>query len=76
MFCPSVPVAYSVNMKDTYEKFDILLRAVNYNDYKLQIYGDQKVIGMQPGHSWDRVNHYRVKKLPLKLNLVPGEKKK
>ena len=70
---PSVPLAYAVNMKESYESMNILLEAIKYSKYSWKICGDLKVIslllGLQLGYTkhmcfvclWDSrddINHY------------------
>ena len=73
---PSIPVAHSVNMKETYENMDLLLKAISYSKYEWKVCGDFKVIGLllglQSGYTrfccflceWDsqaRDLHYKIK---------------
>ena len=37
---PSVPVAYAVNMKESYESMKTLLEAIDYSKYAWSICGD------------------------------------
>ncbi|KAL4720940.1 hypothetical protein ACJJTC_015404 [Scirpophaga incertulas] len=46
---PSIPVAYSVSMKETYDNLGAVLRAIKYEDFKWQICGDLKVIAILMG---------------------------
>ncbi|XP_030765451.1 uncharacterized protein LOC115889553 [Sitophilus oryzae] len=84
---PSIPVAHSVTMKETYENMRMLLDRINYNRYKWQICGDLKVIGilvgLQGGFTkyccflclWDSraVNHHYVQKIwPERSEFQPG----
>lgn len=86
---PSVPVAYSAYMKESYENMQKLLSAIDYKKYKWHICGDLKVIGlllgMQPGYTkfccflceWDsrdRLNHFIRTEWPQRKEFVPGEK--
>ena len=41
----SIPIGYSIEMKETHNDIDCLLYALNYQDYKWLICGDLKVIG-------------------------------
>lgn len=43
---PSIPIAHSVQLKETYENIALLLQKVKYNEYKWLLCGDLKVIGM------------------------------
>ena len=51
---PSVSVAHSWHMKETYENFETLLKSINYGKYKWSVCGDLKVIrlilGLQSGY--------------------------
>lgn len=84
---PSVPVAYSQSMKETYENLKLILDCISYHNYKWAICADFKVIailtGLQSGYTkyccflclWDsrkRADHYTCKDWPLRLNYVPG----
>ena len=46
---PSVPVAHSVHLKESYRSIEILLNAIKYSNYKWKICGDLKVIGILMG---------------------------
>ena len=46
---PSVPVAYAVNVKESYESIKILLEAIDYSKYAWSICGDLKVISLLLG---------------------------
>lgn len=84
---PSVPLAYAVDMKETYETMALLLDAIKYKDHEWQICCDLKVValltGLQAGFTkyccflclWDSrdtKNHYRVKEWPVRKSYVPG----
>ena len=86
---PSIPVAYSVSMKETYDNLRLVLDKIRYDDHCWPICGDLKIIslllGMQLGftkHScflceWDsrdRKKHYVKKKWPKRQNFLPGDK--
>lgn len=86
---PSVPVAYAVSMKETYENLKELLRCINYDQHHWSICGDLKVIaillGLQGGYTkyccficeWDsraREMHYAKRDWPLRQSLQPGSK--
>jgi hypothetical protein len=45
----SMPNAYPVHMKETYENMDLLLKALSYSKYGWKICGDLKVIGLLLG---------------------------
>ena len=83
----SVPVAHSVEMKETYDNMKILLKEIKYEEHNWLICGDLKVIsillGMQSGYTkypcflclWDsRADdlHYKQKLWPARTNLMPG----
>lgn len=85
---PSIPVAHSVHMKETYDNMKILLQKIKYHEYKWRICADLKVVamltGLQGGYTkfccflceWDsrkRGDHYVVKKWPERKEKV-GEK--
>ena len=84
---PSTPVGHSVHNKESYENVKILVEAINYDKFKLQIYGDLKVIasllGLQKGFTkyccficeWDsraQSLHYSRKDWPARKSLEPG----
>lgn len=46
---PSVPVAYVVAMKETYETMCHILQAIKYENHCWRICGDLKVIGLLMG---------------------------
>lgn len=86
---PSVPVGHSVNLKESYDTFKLLLDKVRYVEHKWSVYGDLKVIsvllGQQAGFTkypcflceWDsraRSEHWTRKNWPQRSNLLPGEK--
>nr|CAH7753306.1 unnamed protein product [Callosobruchus chinensis] len=86
---PSVPVAYSVDMKETYENISRILDKINYHGYKWKLCADLKVLalvtGLQSGFTkyccflceWDsraRDKHYTVRNWPLRENFTPGQK--
>ena len=85
----SVPVAYSANLKETYEKMSLLKKKIRYREYNWRICGDLKVItilmGMQTGYTkyccficeWDsrdRKQHYIKKEWPIRVRMQPGSK--
>ena len=47
---PSIPVAHSAAMKETYENMSVILKAVNYNEDGWEICGDLKVIVLLFGY--------------------------
>lgn len=46
---PSIPVAYSVHLKESYQNMKVLLEAIKYSSHKWNLCGDLKVIGMLMG---------------------------
>lgn len=85
---PSLPVAYSVQMKEEYENVKRLLEMVNYDEFKWDVCGDFKMLafllGLQGGYTkyscflclWDsRADHEHYQKIewPLRENLQPGK---
>jgi hypothetical protein len=52
---PSIPIAYAVHMKETYENMKNLLDKINYKKHCWNVYGDLKIIalllGMQLGYT-------------------------
>ncbi|MEL7005851.1 MAG: hypothetical protein AAFN93_24445 [Bacteroidota bacterium] len=85
---PSLPVAYSVQMKEKYENVKRLLEMVNYDEFKWDVCGDFKMLafllGLQGGYTkyscflclWDsRADHEHYQKIewPLRENLQPGK---
>lgn len=85
----SIPVAHSVQMKETFENMKILLRHIQYEEHKWLICGDFKVIGILLGQQagftkmpcflceWDsraKQRHWSVKVWPQRRNLLPGTK--
>jgi hypothetical protein len=86
---PSVPVAYSVTMKETYEKISRILDKISYHDYNWKLCADLKVVallmGLQSGYTkyccflceWDsraRDKHYIIRNWPLRESFTPGQK--
>ena len=43
---PSIPIAHSAQLKESYDSIKILLNAIHYSDYQWSLCGDLKVIGM------------------------------
>lgn len=85
----SIPIAYSVHLKETYENLELLLDQVKYKDHEWLLCGDLKVIGMllgqQSGYTkfpcflceWDsrdKKNHWEKKDWPSRISLSPGTK--
>ena len=88
---PSIPIAYSENLRESHETMVILLEHIKYDTYNWCICGDLKVIGlllgMQPGYTkyccficeWNsraRKSHYIQKDWPLRDELIPAKKSK
>ena len=84
---PSVPVAYSVTMRETYQNLNEILECIHYVEHKWAICADFKVIailtGLQPGYTkyccficlWDsrnRAQHYTRKDWPVRHVDIPG----
>ena len=83
---PSVPVAYSKTLKESYDSINIILKFISY---KWKLCADFKVIafllGLQKGYTkyccficeWDssaKALHYNKKEWPLRNNFTPGLK--
>jgi hypothetical protein len=77
----SIPIGYAVHMKETYENMELLLRKVQYRDFKVI----RILLGLQSGYTkyccflceWDsraRTIHYETKIWPPRVNTVPGNK--
>ena len=84
---PSVPVAYSVTMRETYPNVKEILECIHYAEHKWAICADFKVIailtGLQSGYTkfccficlWDsrdRAQHYTRKDWPVRHVDIPG----
>lgn len=85
---PSIPVGHSVDLDESYENLEAILKAVKYEEHQWQLCGDLKVInmlmGMQAGYTkfmcflceWDSRaddQHYIKKHWPARKNYVPGK---
>ncbi len=85
---PSIPIAHTVSMKESYDSMSLILQAINYKKYDWKICTDLKVIaillGLQAGYTkyccflclWDsraRKEHYKKKVWPERSNFVIGE---
>ena len=83
----SIPIGHSVQMKETHDKMDQLLSALNYHDHGWLICGDLKVVGLvlglQGGYTkypcflclWDSRaddQHYIRQEWPPRQGLEPG----
>ena len=81
--------ANSVDMKETHENTDLLLKGMSYSIYAWKMCGDLKVIGlrlgMQSGYAMlccflceregrAKYKHYKSKDWPMRENSVPGKK--
>lgn len=84
---PSIPIAHTVGMKETYHSMKTILEAINYKRYEWQIVADLKVValilGLQSGWTkyccflclWDsraKVKHYKTKNWPKRTTFKPG----
>ena len=85
---PSIPIAHSVHLKETYDNMKLLLDTLSYDRYQWNICGDLKVIGMLMGMQagftkfccflclWDSRNtdqHYIKHDWELRKMYVPGD---
>ena len=50
---PSIPLAHSVHMKETYENVKILLSALKYTQYNWEVIGDFKMVAFLMGLQGD-----------------------
>ena len=86
---PSIPIAHSIELKETYINMELLLDRIQYRRHSWSICADLKVVslvlGMQLGYTkyccficeWDsraRDVHYVTKNWPLRSSLIPGQK--
>ena len=46
---PSIPIAHSVHLKESYDNMELLLEAIKYSEYQWSLGGDLKVIGLLMG---------------------------
>ena len=46
---PSIPIAHSVNLKESYDSVELLLEVIKYSEYQWSLCGDPKVIGLLMG---------------------------
>ena len=84
---PSVPVAYSVSMRENYENIKKILQCIRYDENNWDICADLKVVailtGLQLGYTkyccficlWDsrdRANHFTRRNWSLRSVSVPG----
>ena len=85
---PSIPIAHSVHLKESYDNMELLLEAIKYSEYQWSQCRDLKVIGllmgMQAGFTkyccflclWDSravSQHYKQKDWGSRSTFVPGE---
>ena len=85
---PSIPIAHSVHLKESYDNMGLLLEAIKYSENQWSLCGDLKVIGllmgMQAGFTkyccflclWDSravSQHYKQKDWGSRSSFVPGE---
>ena len=85
---PSIPIAFSVHLKESYNNMELLLEAMKYSEYQWSLCGDLKVIGllmsMQAGFTkyccflclWDSravSQHYKQTDWGSRSTFVPGE---
>jgi hypothetical protein len=86
---PSIPIAYAVHMKETYENMKNILDKINYNKHCWNVCSDLKIIaillGVQLGYTkyccficeWDsrdKDKHYSAKHWKKHQKLTPGER--
>ena len=84
---PSIPLAYSAILKETYANIKLVLEKINYSSYGWDICGDFKMLGfllgLQAGYTkyscflclWDSradAQHFIRKEWPPRKDLVPG----
>ena len=84
---PSVSIAHSVHLKESYESIKTLLDAIQYNENKWYLCGDLKIIGILKGMQgqftkhccfhclWDSLataEHYVRKDWPARVTYIPG----
>src|SRR5688572_20609964 len=84
----SIPIAHSVNMKETYKSMGSILQKIKYNDHCWILCGDLKVIsillGQQSGYtifpcflclsgSRAKAEHYTRTEWPARENFTIGE---
>ena len=46
---PSIPIAHSVHLKESYDNMELLSEAIKYSEYQWSLCGDLKVIGLLMG---------------------------
>lgn len=87
--CPSIPVAYAVHMKETFDNLKTLLQKIRYSEFSWSVCADLKVVamltGLQGGYTkhccflceWDsraKAKHYQQKEWSSRAENVPGSK--
>lgn len=85
---PSIPIAYSGILKESYENMQLILDLIKYKEYNWKVCADLKVVaillGLQGGFTkyccflclWDSrdtKNHYKVKDWPKRTDFVCGK---
>jgi hypothetical protein len=81
---PSIPIAHSVHMKETYKNMDLLLKGMD-GKYVVTLKVIGLLLGMQSNYTqfchflcqWDsrvKDKHYKIKGWPMGENSVPGGK--
>lgn len=85
---PSIPLAHSVHLKESYENVKTLLEKLNYDTFKFDVIGDFKIIsflmGLQGGYvkypcylcQWDSRaddRHFKQTEWPLRENFTVGQ---
>ena len=85
---PSIPIAHSVHLKESYDNMELFLEAIKYSEYQWSLCGDLKVIGLlmgiQAGFTkcccflclwYNRAvsQHYKQKDWGPRITFVPGE---
>lgn len=85
---PSIPLAHSVDLRESHDNLKAILQVIKYDTYQWQICCDLKVnamlMGMQGGYTkymcflclWDSradAQHYKKKHWPQRLMFLPGE---
>ena len=85
---PSIPIAHSVHLKESYDNIELLFEAIKYSEYQWSLCGVLKVsgllMGIQAGCTkyccflclWDSLavsQHYKQKDWGSRSTFVPGE---
>lgn len=86
---PSIPIAHSTQLKESYKNVKYMLEKINYNIFQWEVVGDLKMvaflIGLQGGYTkyscflclWDSRaddEHYVKRDWPKRISMNPGEK--